>query len=123
MLKNQEAILKIIQSSDRHMTAEEIFLECKTKGINVSVATVYRNLASMAEQGLIRKISVTGQPDHYDRNMCRHEHIVCEVCGMLRDVYIEGLEELLESSVGVKLDSYDLCMRYICPECRSKTKQ
>jgi Fur family ferric uptake transcriptional regulator/Fur family peroxide stress response transcriptional regulator len=105
------------------MTAEDIFLECKAKEIKVSVATVYRNLASMAEQGLIRKISVTGQPDHYDRNMCRHEHIMCEVCGKLRDVRVEGLEELLENSVGVKLNSYDLCMRYICPECMSKAKQ
>lgn len=115
--------MKIIQSSDRHMTAEEIFLECRAQSLKVSVATVYRNLGAMVEQGLIRKLSVTGQPDHYDRNMFPHEHVVCVVCGKLRDVYVEGLEELLESSVGVKLDSYDLCMRYICPECSGKTKQ
>jgi Fe2+ or Zn2+ uptake regulation protein len=118
MLKNQEAILNIIQSSEGHMTAEEIFMQCRDRGLKMSVATVYRNLSVLSENGHIRKISIVGQPDHYDRTMTKHEHLICERCGELQDVCIDNLEELLESKVGMKLNSYELCMRYICPKCR-----
>lgn len=120
MLKYQEEILNIIQSSDEHMTAEKIFLKCKEKSLRISVATLYRSLGIMVEQGLITRVSVCGQSDRYDKNMSKHEHIFCERCGKLRDVYIDDLKPLLEARIGMPLSSYDLCMKYVCSECREK---
>lgn len=118
MTKNQGIIFSVIQSSADHMTAEEIYTQCRERSSRISIATVYRNLAMMVEKGMIAKISISGQPEHYDRNVVRHEHVLCRCCGRLLDVHVEGLGEYLEQQTGLKLESYDLCMRYICQECR-----
>jgi Fe2+ or Zn2+ uptake regulation protein len=120
MAKNQEIILKTIQSSDRHMTADEIYMKCREEESKMSIATVYRNLGIMVGKGLVAKISISGQPDHYDRSVVRHEHILCDCCGKIEDAKIDGLKDYLEEKIGVELKSYDLCMRYICQECQKK---
>lgn len=119
MTKNQEAILNIIQSSTEHMTAEEIYMRCREKSSKMSIATIYRNLGIMVEQGMIAKISISGQPEHYDRSIVKHDHIFCKYCGKLLDVDVGDLKTYLESRIDVKLESYDLCMRFICQECQN----
>lgn len=117
MIKNQQVIYDVIQSTCQHMTAEEIYLKCKERESKLSLATVYRNLGSMVEDGVIRRISFVGEPDHYDRNMIRHEHVICEQCGDLMDVELGDLRSYLEEKLGSRLCSYDLSMRYICKTC------
>ena len=77
-----EKILEIIRSSETHMTAEQVFFTLKQSCPSVVLATVYNNLNSLYQQGKIRKISVEGCPDRYDRNT-RHDHLVCRRCGGL----------------------------------------
>lgn len=80
-----DLILQIIQQNDTHMTAEQIFFKLKNQYPSVVLATVYNNLNSLYQQGKIRKISVEGYPDRYDKTV-RHDHLVCRRCGKLSDV-------------------------------------
>lgn len=120
MSRQRDDILQIIKRSEEHLTAEEIFLLCKEEGIPISIATVYRNLGILTEQGIIKKVSVIGEPDRYDKTVTHHEHIYCDRCRRIMDIQIEDLKKLLEEKTGIRLQSYDLCMHYICPECRNK---
>ena len=122
MSKQRQDILKAINESEGHLTAEEVFMKCKEMGASVSMATVYRNLGILAEKGVIRRVSIIGQPDHYDKVLSAHEHIFCDRCGKIQDIHVADLKAMLEEKTGIKLESYDLCMRYICPECRKKEK-
>ena len=70
-------------------------------------------------QGKIRKISVEGYPDRYDKTV-RHDHLVCRRCGKLSDVYLSDITAQLEKQVGFSIDGYDLKLQYLCPECRSQ---
>lgn len=92
MTKNAEQILKIINTSDEHLSAEQIFLRLKDNNQGVVLATVYNNLASLYKQGLIRKLSVEGYPDRYD-NIQPHDHLICRNCGKLSDILLEDLTE------------------------------
>lgn len=83
------------------------------------LATVYNNLNSLYQQGKIRKISVEGYPDRYDKTV-RHDHLVCRRCGKLSDVYLSDITAQLEKQVGFSIDGYDLKLQYLCPECRSQ---
>ncbi|MCB6993069.1 transcriptional repressor [bacterium 210820-DFI.6.37] len=123
MSKQRKDILNVINESKGHLTAEEVFMKCKEKGVSVSMATVYRNLGILSEQGIIRRVSIIGQPDHYDKILNAHEHIFCDRCGKIQDIHVADLKELLEEKTGIQLQSYDLCMRYICPECKEKERQ
>ena len=47
--------------------------------------------------------------------------MVCIKCGRLADVKLPDLTEEIERNSGEKIISYDLRIRYICPECKNKT--
>lgn len=119
MTKNAENILEIINHSNAHLSAEQIYLCLMERKQGVALATVYNNLAFLYRQGLIRKISVEGYPDRYDK-MKRHDHLVCRCCGKLSDILLEDLTQRLQKQVGIPILSYDLKINYICEECLSK---
>lgn len=121
MTKNARMILEIISNSEEHLTAEQIYLRLKEKNEKAVLATVYNNLSFLHGHGLIRKVSVEGYPDRYDRTV-RHDHLVCRQCGKLSDVTLEDLTETLQKQIGVPIISYDLKISYLCPECLEKAK-
>ena len=76
-------------------------------------------LLSLWQDDLIRKVSVEGTPDRYDR-IQRHDHLVCKECGKLLDVDLGDLTAQLEQKAGTAILSYDLKLVYLCDECRKK---
>lgn len=119
MTRYAKLILRLIGQSEEHMTAEEIFLELKKEAPNVVLATVYNNLNSLYREGRIRKLSVEGSPDRYDK-IRKHDHLVCRRCGILADKNFEDLTKDLEKQLGEGIISYDLKVFYLCPKCREK---
>lgn len=113
-----EKILQIIDSAQDHLTAEQIFLTLKKSCPSVVLATVYNNLNALYQQGKVRKISLEGYPDRYDRNT-RHDHLVCRRCGSLLDIHLADLTRNLEAQVGFAIDGYDLKIQYLCPRCQA----
>ena len=121
MTKYEKEIYRLITESAEHMIAEQVFSEVKKIYPSVSLATIYNNLNKLNEAGMIRKITVEGSPDRYDRAV-KHDHIVCRRCGKLLDVQFRDLTDMLESQMGGNFLFYDLKVYYICPECREKEK-
>lgn len=122
MTKLASQLLNLIQNSDKHMSAEEIFMLCKDKGVRISFASVYRNLTNLVESGDIRRVPVTGEPDRFDKTIRAHDHAFCTVCGNVVDVDVGDMEKYLNDKLGNKIESYSLTIKFICPECREKLK-
>lgn len=116
MTKYAKMILEIVETSRSHITAEQIFDQLRRTCPGVVLATVYNNLNRLWQDGLIRKISVEGMPDRYDR-IARHDHLVCKGCGRLVDVDLNDMTEQLQRQVGVPILSYDLKLVYWCEDC------
>jgi Fe2+ or Zn2+ uptake regulation protein len=117
MTTNSELILKVINISEDHLTAEQIFLKLKETSTKIALATVYNNLNALYENNLIRKVVVEGYPDRYDK-IVRHDHLVCKQCGRLTDIMLKDLTMKLKEEIGEDILSYDLKVSYICPSCR-----
>lgn len=118
--KYGKKILEIVSASRSHMTAEEIFDTMRQTYPTVVLATVYNNLNRLWQEDRIRKVSVEGMPDRYDR-IQRHDHLVCKRCGRLLDIDLGDLTEQLEQKAGISILSYDLKLTYLCEDC-SKNK-
>lgn len=118
-MRYENSILEIITTGNSHMTAEQIFFTLKQTYPSVVLATVYNNLNSLLHQGKIRKISVEGQADRYDKNT-RHDHLFCRQCGRLSDIYLSDLTADLERQTGLSIEGYDLKIQYLCPQCRAE---
>ena len=111
-------ILELLRASEGHMTADEMFDCCKENGVKVSLASVYRVLGSLADDGEIKRISIPGHADVFDKTLQEHQHMVCSVCGRVKDINVVNFRKLLEESAGTKIQSYDLNVRYVCEGCR-----
>ena len=122
MTKYGTKILEIVIASRSHMTAEEIFDTLRRTYPAVVLATVYNNLNRLLQEGLIRKVSVEGMPDRYDR-IQRHDHLVCKGCGRLLDIDLGDLTAQLEENAGISILSYDLKLMYLCENCKKKIEK
>ena len=120
LTKYGEQILMIVMRKGEHPTAEQVFMEMKVNNPKIAQGTVYNNLNALVDEGRIIRISEPGFPDRFD-NTTRHDHMVCIKCGRLADVKLPNFTEEIERNSGEKIISYDLRIRYICPECRNKT--
>lgn len=122
MTKYGKKILELVEGSRSHMTAEQIYDQLRQSCPGVALATVYNNLNRLWAEGRIRRISVEGMADRYDRT-ARHDHLVCRGCGKLADVTLEDLTQQLERQVWVQILDYDLKLVYLCDACRRKEKE
>ena len=122
MKKYRVKIQEIIENSHSHLTAEEVFRLLRETFPQVVRATVYNNLNALCEAGLVRKVSVQGMPDRYDR-IRRHDHLVCKACGRLVDLDLSDLTHELQRQVSVPFLSYDLKLVYLCEQCQKKRNE
>ena len=65
--KQRQLILDAVMASDAHPTADELFQQIRGELPTISLATVYRNLNLLSEDGVIRKIEMPGMPDRFDQ--------------------------------------------------------
>ena len=125
MTKQKALMLSIFRSElckGRHYSADELLVFARERMPGISRATVYNNLRSMEEEGLIRKISGEGSADVYDASFILHGHLICTECHDITDFETPKLLEEFKQLSGVDIDSYELKLRYICDLCKAKKR-
>jgi len=119
-MKLNEQVLELINNSEGHLSAEDAFLLAKQQGLKISFASMYRVLSKLVSEGKIRKIKNLKDVEIYDKTTCDHEHLVCSKCGKITDIKIKDFMKYLEKATGENIDSYDLCINYVCKRCKKK---
>lgn len=116
--KQRELVYQTVQALDDHPTVEEIYSNALRECPNLSLGTVYRNLNGLVETGRVRRVSIPGQPDRYDRTLRQHSHLYCTVCGGVTDVMLdsEALLGLLQTQSG-RVTDYSLTLYGVCEAC------
>ena len=122
MTKQRELILSILKQSDRHLTADEIFFLAKLKMPSIAMATIYNNLNALDEAGVIHRLHIDGVADCFDKITEPHDHLLCDRCGRISNLSVPSLRDTLEQTVGGEIESYELTVHYVCPECRVKRR-
>ena len=124
MTKQRAVMLGIFRSQDSvgvHRTAEELLALARERMPGISRATVYNNLRSMEEEGLIRRITGEDGADIYDSSFVLHGHLFCSGCRKVIDVDTPKMLSDLRELTGMDIHSYELKMRFICDECKRKS--
>ncbi len=121
--RQRELILKKVEALSCHPTAEEIYELSREECPSLSLGTVYRNLNGLTEAGRVRRVSVPGQPDRFDRLLRPHSHIYCTNCGTVTDVSLddEAVLALIRKSAP-EVSDYSLTMFGYCEECRKASQ-
>lgn len=69
-----------------HPTVEMIYGELAKEIPTISMTTVYNNLSTFIEKGLVCGVTITGTEIRYDINTESHHHFLCKICGDIIDV-------------------------------------
>lgn len=59
---------------DRHVTAEDLYVEVAAAGQDLSLATVYNTLRQFQGSGLVRELAFEGMRSMFDTDTSRHHH-------------------------------------------------
>jgi Fe2+ or Zn2+ uptake regulation protein len=112
-------ILEYLQSVKIHPTAEVVFRAIKKDLPTTTLATVYRNLNLLAEQGEILKFEVNSE-FRFDADMSKHQHCVCKKCGKICDVFNKNISQYALDKVKTdyELDNVIIIFNGICGECK-----
>lgn len=125
MTNQREIILKELQKSRQHMTADELYWVVREKMPRISLATVYRNLEFLSESGIIAKLEVGGRQKCFDSDVLGHDHVICVQCHRVDNVILNREKEDYPSH-GV-MDGYIIIGRRLefvglCPKCQKKNR-
>ena len=123
--RQKQIIQKIIEGPGKHMTAEEVKAALDEEGIPAGLATVYRNLNLLCEEGIIQKISEHGI-SFYDGNPEPHDHLYCLQCGSIFDIggpYMQEADRAAEKMMGAKIIRHSTAFEGICSECLKKEEK
>ena len=116
----KKIILETLRTLSTHPTVEEVYIEVQKTHPTISKNTVYRNLRRLAENGEIRKVSLPGEQERYDRLADRHYHYECESCGGISDVlidYLEGADEAVRQKYELNVSGHELVFKGVCSKC------
>jgi Fur family ferric uptake transcriptional regulator len=118
------AIAEVMLTSERHLSAEELERELETRGVSVGTATVYRTLEVLVRSGLVVERDFAEGFKRYEpaRGIPQHEHLLCTVCGRVREFRDERLERMttvLAEQGGYVRQSHRLVIYGICEACRT----
>lgn len=119
----KQLVLEAVRRLKNHPTAEEVYAEVVRSHPNISKATVYRNLASLSEDGHLRHIPIADGADRFDHFLAPHSHICCVVCGALQDTPVQcdqALDRRVEQATGYVGASHELVFSGLCPACAHK---
>ena len=123
--KQRELILESLKHRNDHPTAEKLFMDLKKEMPELGIATVYRNLTDLCEDGQITKIKSKVGPDRYDGNQAPHIHFECKKCGNLMDIcledkQIEQINKMLEEfskDREIKYENSEIYLNGLCKKC------
>ncbi len=120
--KKREALLHELQETHCHPSAEWLFQRLKPTYPDLSLGTVYRNLAFFQEQGEIRSVGVVNGQERFDADTSNHCHFYCENCGAIEDLHGVALEEAFEEKIArdydISISRHELNLHGICGVCQ-----
>lgn len=116
-------VLEAVRSLRNHPTSADVYEEVRHKHPSISRATVYRNLALLAERGEVLRVEVPNGADRYDFLNEPHYHAKCRVCGRVFDVdmpYLSNLKSDVADAHGFAIEGHQITFTGVCADCQAR---
>ena len=122
--KQREAILVVLNGTKTHPDAAWVYSETQKLIPNISLGTVYRNLAKLQESGEIVSLGVYGGVERFDADVKEHLHFYCKNCQKILDISdkhllpIKKIGKLLDAEI----DGVTCVFEGKCNDCVNSSK-
>ncbi len=124
MTPQRMMVVEALHDTDKHVSAEEIYVKVKAKYPYANISTVYRTLELLSELGLVNEISLgDGCVRFHPAEKGHHHHLVCQKCNSIIDLpesALAPLEDILSEKHRFKADLKHTAVFGLCSKCQSK---
>ncbi|MBR6458926.1 MAG: transcriptional repressor [Actinomycetaceae bacterium] len=114
-------ILDTLGNISRFISAQDLFAELKKSGKSIGLATIYRNLQALADEGLLDCLHTEGGTLYRLCTTCEHHHhLICNNCAETVELSEETLEkwiEKIERETGFTQISHTFELSGLCRAC------
>ncbi|WP_200762981.1 Fur family transcriptional regulator [Nitrosophilus alvini] len=112
-------ILKIIDK-EGHISIEDLYTQIKEFFPSISLATLYKNINTMCDTGLIKEIKIPHSKSKYELSKEDHSHLLCMKCGKVEDIKISADKfiQKAENLSGYKIENISILFKGVCPSCQ-----
>ena len=122
--RKRNAILACLQGTTSHPSAEMVYEILQKEHPDISLATVYRNLARFKSQGLVSSVATVRGVERFDAMTHPHVHFICCSCDAVMDLPRMEIPESLtmeaEEVSGCHVQDCRLTFTGLCDKCAKK---
>jgi len=119
----RKMIIEVIAHCGRHMSAEEVMKRTGKTANSPNIATVYRTLDLLVENGLASRIDLgDGKTAYATGEHGPHIHLVCKHCGSITEIIETDIStslEKVESLYDFDCRPYHFSIHGLCSVCRN----
>jgi Fur family transcriptional regulator, ferric uptake regulator len=118
--RSQARILELLKQFDRGISAQDIYVELRTRDRAVGLATVYRALEGLKLEGSVQVRTLGTGESLYSSVQADRHHLTCLHCGQsigIDECPVEQLEQKLESRHQFKIYYHTLEFFGVCSTC------
>jgi Fur family ferric uptake transcriptional regulator len=119
----REMIIEAIAHQGEHIDADEVFSRVRERTRTVNLATVYRTLDLLVEQGLAYRIDLgEGRVIYSNNQHGPHVHLVCRKCGRVFDAdqaLLLSVYQSLQTDYQFAADLQHISILGLCKDCQT----
>jgi Fur family transcriptional regulator, ferric uptake regulator len=116
--RQRAAIRSAIEAAERPLSPPEILALAQEIVPQVNLATVYRNLKAMQEDGSIAAVLLPGESARFEpTHLAHHHHFRCNKCERVFDIHGCAGDALHTVPHGFVVERHELTLYGLCSEC------
>jgi len=105
-----------------HPTIDDIYEYIKRDFVSISLATIYKNLNTLKDKGIVIEVNTQTGKIKYDLNLKRHIHKFCPLCHEIEDIFLDDILTEFNDRVSKELNEEvlrsDILLTTICKNCK-----
>lgn len=120
--RSQKRILNFLQTVNRAISAQDIYVELRSQNQGMSLATVYRALEALKREGALQVRMLPNGESLYSSVQQDKHHLTCLECGKsisLDKCPVQELETQLHNSYKFKIFYHTLEFFGVCNQCQA----
>ncbi len=117
--RQRGAIRRAFQSAGRPLSPPEAHRIAQHEARGLGIATVYRNIRALVEEGWLAEVGLPGEANRYElAGKEHHHHFRCSKCSRVFDVPCDSPGGSERVPAGFVVTGHDLLLHGYCADCR-----
>lgn len=117
--RQRTAIRAVIDAAGRPLSPQEVLEAAQAEVPALGLATVYRNLKLLVEEGEIAAVTLPGESARYEHAQhAHHHHFQCTTCRRVFDVHDCPGDLAKLAPAGFTVEHHELTLYGRCDECK-----